>query len=158
MKKQIKTTAVAVLFFMVAGIFSAKAQLLYRDSHLFVGQLPSNYTTVASASSPGVYIGPNQGIEYWDAGLNFWRLNQGTSGNYKLFIGDNGNVGIGRKPSTYKLEVSGQVWTSAGLLITSDETKKKKYQEHERTTLCLCKQTKAIEWKYVRKTGRVRKR
>ena len=56
--------------------------------------------------------------------MNFWTPNQ-ASPNFKLFVGDNGNVGVGRKPSTYKLEVNGQVWTSAGLLITSDETKKR---------------------------------
>lgn len=128
METRVKTrvaTAVAVAIFMVMGVFSAKAQLLFRDNHLFVGPRPANYTSVASAASPGVYIGAKQGIEYWDGGLNFWTLGQGTSGNYKLFVGDNGNVGVGRKPSTYKLEVNGQVWTSAGLLITSDETKKR---------------------------------
>ncbi len=127
METKIKTraTIVAVVFFMMADIFSAKAQLLYKDNHLFVGPRPANYNSVASAASPGVYIGPKQGIEYWNGGLNFWTPNQGSSNNYKLFVGDNGNVGIGRKPSTYKLEVNGQVWTSAGLLITSDETKKR---------------------------------
>ena len=117
-------TAVAVMFFMVAGVFSAKAQLLFRDNHLFVGPRPANYTSVASAASPGLFLGPNHSIEYWDGGLNFWTPNQ-ASPNFKLFVGDNGNVGVGRKPSTYKLEVNGQVWTSAGLLITSDETKKR---------------------------------
>ena len=110
---------------MMAGTFSAKAQLLFRDNHLFIGPRPVNYTNIASAISPGVYIGPRQSIEYWDGGLNFWSKGQYGFQNYQLFVGDNGNVGIGRKPGKYKLEVNGQVWTSAGLLITSDEAKKR---------------------------------
>jgi hypothetical protein len=117
---------VATVFMMTMSLVSVQAQFLYRDSHIFAGQLPSNYTTVASASSPGIYLGPDYSIEYWDGGLNFWRpANSSNSGNYKLFIADNGNIGIGRKPTTYKLEVNGQIWTTAGLLITSDLTLKK---------------------------------
>ncbi|MDR0349185.1 MAG: tail fiber domain-containing protein [Tannerella sp.] len=115
---------------MVTGFMPVRAQFLYRDSHIFAGQLPSNYTTVASSSSPGIYIGPDYSIEYWDGGLNFWRpANSSNPGNYKLFIGDNGNMGVGRKPTTYKLEVNGQVWTTAGLLITSDATQKRNVRD-----------------------------
>ena len=34
-------------------------------------------------------------------------------------------MGIGRKPTTYALEVNGRVWTTQGLLITSDERLKR---------------------------------
>jgi hypothetical protein len=136
MKKDLKlrVAVVATVFMMVSGITSVDAQLLYKDSHIFVGQPPVNYSTVADATSPGIYIGPSYGIEYWDSGINFWRPPSSTSTgsyNYKLFVGDNGNVGIGRKPTTYKLEVAGQVWTTAGLLITSDGTQKKNVRDME---------------------------
>jgi hypothetical protein len=115
---------------MMSGFLTVKAQFLYRDSHVFLGQLPSNYTTVAAASSPGLYLGPDYSIEYWDGGVNFWRpTNSTNAGNYKLFVSDNGNIGIGRKPTTYKLEVNGQVWTTAGLLITSDATQKRNIRD-----------------------------
>jgi hypothetical protein len=103
MQKKIKTSAVmaATVFMMVSGIASLSAQFIYRDNHIFVGQPPSNYTTVATSSSPGVYIGPDFSIEYWDGGLNFWRPALSTNyGNYKFFVGDDGNIGIGRKPTT----------------------------------------------------------
>jgi hypothetical protein len=127
MEKMKRTVIIAIT---LMSITSVKAQFIYRDSHIFVGQPPSNYTTVATASSPGVYIGPDYSIEYWDGGINFWRpINSTNYGNYKLFVGDNGNVGIGQKATTYKLEVNGQVWTTAGLLITSDATQKKNIKD-----------------------------
>jgi hypothetical protein len=128
MKKALKLRVVVAttIFMMTMGFMSVNAQFLYMDSHIFVGQPPSNYATVSDATSPGIFIGPTYGIEYWDDGLNFWLPNtHWTTANYKLFVGDDGNVGVGRKPTTYKLEVEGQVWTTAGLLITSDETLKR---------------------------------
>lgn len=54
----------------------------------------------------------NWGIQYWNSGLNFWKpggLAGGGDGNYALFLRDNGNVGIGVNPSSYKLEVCGTI-------------------------------------------------
>lgn len=56
------------------------------------------------------------GIEYWTptsgtAGLNVWKpWPTASGGNYLLFIGDNGNIGINSSGSTsYKLSVNGSV-------------------------------------------------
>ena len=109
----LRTTLVVVL--AMCWMPSLKAQLFYQDSHLFIGQKPNNWNSVGSA--PGVYIGPNWGMEFSEGGLNW--------GNYKLFIDQTGKIGIGRKPTTYALEVNGRVWTTQGLLITSDERLKR---------------------------------
>lgn len=108
-----------VVLLTVVSFSSLKAQLFYQDSHLFVGQRPSGWAEVGSA--PQVFIGPEFGIEFYNNGLNFWRPNGVSNwGNYKLFLDATGKLGIGRKPTTYALEVNGQVWTTSGLLITSD--------------------------------------
>jgi len=117
-KKVIFRSALAAIL-VVVSFSSVKAQLYYQDSHLFVGQRPINWQTVGN--TPQVFIGPDFGIEFCENGLNFWRPNPVSNwGNYKLFLDASGKFGIGRKPTTYALEVNGQVWTTAGLLITSD--------------------------------------
>ena len=134
MRSTIKTRVaiVATLFVMALGITSVNAQLLYKDSHLFVGQAPTNTTVGHIGVAPNVIIGPKFGIEHNYGGLNFYILYpEANWGDYKIFISENGKVGIGRKPTTYALEVSGQVWTTAGLLITSDETKKRSIKDME---------------------------
>jgi hypothetical protein len=115
---------------MAMSFISVGVQFLYRDNYIFVGPPPSDYITVATDEVPGVYLGAIHSIEYWDGGINFWcPPSSGYYANYKLFVGDDGNVGVGRKPTTYKLEVAGQVWTTAGVLITSDATQKRNVRE-----------------------------
>lgn len=65
----LRTTLVVVL--AMCWMPSLKAQLFYQDSHLFIGQKPNNWNSVGSA--PGVYIGPNWGMEFSEGGLNIWR-------------------------------------------------------------------------------------
>jgi hypothetical protein len=122
-KFNIRVAIATAVFMMVSGIISVNAQLLYKDSHLFIGQAPQ-YTGLSYAGpAPNVIIGPKFGIEHNLGGLNFYILwNQNNWGDYKLFIPESGYVGIGREPTTYRLEVNGQAWTTAGLLITFDET------------------------------------
>ena len=118
----LRTTLVVVL--AMCWMPSLKAQLFYQDSHLFIGQKPNNWNGVGSA--PGVYIGPSWSMEFSEGGLNIWRpYGSPNWGNYKLFIDQAGKIGIGRKPTTYALEVNGRVWTTQGLLITSDERLKR---------------------------------
>jgi hypothetical protein len=125
-KFDLSVAVATTVFMMVMSIMPVRAQFLYRDNHIFAGPRPSDYTTVATDEAPGLYLGPIHSIEYWDGGINFWcPPSSGYYANYKLFVGDDGKVGVGRKPTTYKLEVAGQVWTTAGLLITSDATQKK---------------------------------
>ena len=79
----LRTTLVVVL--AMCWMPSLKAQLFYQDSHLFIGQKPNNWNSVGSA--PGVYIGPNWGMEFSEGGLNIWRPHGSSNwGNYKLFI------------------------------------------------------------------------
>lgn len=124
MKKIFTLRTALVVVLVMCWMPSLKAQLFYQDSHLFIGQKPNNWNSVGSA--PGVYIGPNWGMEFSEGGLNIWRPHGSSNwGNYKLFIDQTGKIGIGRKPTTYALEVNGQVWTTQGLLITSDERLKR---------------------------------
>jgi len=123
MKKIALRVALATLFTMVY-FSSVRGQLHYEYDHLFVGPTPVYGLNVGS--DPQILIGPEFGIEYFENGLNFWRTYGSVNwGNYKLFLDASGKFGIGRKPTTYALEVNGQVWTTAGLLITSDETYKR---------------------------------
>ena len=89
----LRVAIATTVFMMVMGLMPVRAQFLYSNNHIFVGQPPLNSAT---ATSPGVYIGPTYSIEYWDDGINFWQP-AGTAnyGNYKLFVGDDGNVGCG---------------------------------------------------------------
>ena len=73
------------------------------------------------------FTSPNNGawsIERWNGGLNFWKPWPSSNfGNYKMFIRDNGNVGINMNPWTWsilKLQVSGYV-VSNGYFTWSDE-------------------------------------
>lgn len=52
-------------------------------------------------------------FEHWDSGFNLWKpAPSPNAGNYFIFVrDDNGNVGIGKKPTgTYKLDVNGSIW------------------------------------------------
>ena len=44
----------------------------------------------------------------------------GDQWNYKLYIDTTGKVGVGRKPTTYKLEVDGDVYTTGAYRTASD--------------------------------------
>lgn len=57
------------------------------------------------------------GIEYWNGGLNIfkpWPSN--NAGNFKLFISDNGNLGVGKIPSS-KLDIDGDISIEGSLLM-----------------------------------------
>jgi len=122
MKNVVKNLIITSLLTLTANVLHA--QLFYSDSHLFTGQKPLQWAAVGDC--PGYYVGTDFGIEFYEAGLNVWKPN-GTYmfGNYKLFLDSIGRFGIGRKPTFYKLEVDGQVWTTGGLLITSDNALKR---------------------------------
>ena len=93
-----------------------KAQVIYDDTGISVGR--ETYTPI--------YFGDEWSIDEWEEGINFWRAwPYANSGNYKIFIDKTGLVGIGRKPTTYKLEVAGNVFTAGRLLISSDAQLKK---------------------------------
>ncbi len=83
------------------------------------------------------FTSPNNGawsIERWNGGLNFWKPWPSSNfGNYKMFIKDNGNVGINMNPyswSILKLQVRGYV-VSNGYFTWSDENLKENVSEIE---------------------------
>lgn len=87
----------------------------------------------------------NYNIEYWDGGLNFFKEYPDPDfGDYKLFIRDNGNVGIGKKPG-YKLDVNGDIATYGTIRITSDIRKKTSVQPL-RNTIGQVRQLNAISF------------
>jgi hypothetical protein len=125
MKNFTLRTMLVVALVIICGAFSTvSAQLLYQENHLFVGPMPQYGTNVGVATN--LIVGQKFGIEHNLGGLNFYILfPESNWGDYKLFISESGKVGIGRAPASYALEVNGQVWTTGGLLITSDGTLKK---------------------------------
>lgn len=78
------------------------------------------------------YATPNNGewaIDHWEAysgstvinGLNFWKpWPANYAGNYKLFIMDIGNVGIGTGTPSWKLTVLGSIASYGTVIISSD--------------------------------------
>lgn len=121
MKLNIIYRRIAILAIIIVTINTMlNAQLQYKDSHIFLGQKPIN----SDGNDPGIYIGPEFVIEYWNNGINVWKtFGSANWGNYKMFLDINGNVGIGKKPA-YKLDVNGRIY-STGTLITSDERLKR---------------------------------
>ena len=126
MKLNLFRTMLIIALFSMMSFSSVNAQLLYRNvtgSHLFLGQLPVNYTS--AGANPNLFIGPNFGIEYNSGGYGGLDLfiPSGSSYGYHqnvINLGSNGKVGIGMRANSYALAVNGQVWTTAGVLITSD--------------------------------------
>lgn len=89
---------------------TSKAQLTFDQDGFKLGR--DSYTPL--------YIGNEWAIDEWEKGLNIWRAwPYENSGNYKLYIDRSGNIGIGKKPTTYKLEVNGDVQASS-FKTTSD--------------------------------------
>jgi uncharacterized small protein (DUF1192 family) len=105
---------------MITCLSTIRAQLSFENPHLFIGP---RFNPVSAAGYPNVFITTNFGIEYSENGLNIWRPYPATYyGNYKMFIDETGIIGIGRKPTTYALEVNGVIWTPSGPLIASDQS------------------------------------
>jgi len=71
------------------------------------------FTTLSFKAPNSPNTNGDWGVEYnaGDGGLNFWKPwpNNHGSGNYYLFLKDNGNVGIGTKDAKYKLSVEGRI-------------------------------------------------
>ena len=65
------------------------------------------------------------GIEVCGTSLNIWKpWPSSSAGNYKLWISENGNVGIGLVPSS-KLDVAGSIAIYGDIKLSSDERLKK---------------------------------
>lgn len=96
---------------LLVCISTVSAQLKYTDEYIRIGE--EQYTPII--------IDRSWGIDYYNGGLNFWiPYPLSNWGNYKLFLQDDGNIGVGKKPS-YKLDVAGDVATSGKFLVNSDK-------------------------------------
>ncbi len=134
-----------LLTFCLTGLFfNLSAQVKLRQ--LPNGSGVTNYFQVGydvytplmlGSSGTNDGTGSTWGIEHFNGGLNFWKPFPSLNyGDYKLFIGDNGDVGIGNMPDpSMKLHVFGNIKGGAflggwlyidnhaevgSLLITSD--------------------------------------
>ena len=93
-----------------------------------LGNVQVDYTS----GDQGLTFGPNAGsgnpewgkwsIEDFGGGLNFYKAwPYSDYGNYKLFIKDNGNVGIRTSTPNYPLSVNGDIETFGTVRFSSDE-------------------------------------
>lgn len=56
-------------------------------------------------------------IENYNNGLNFWKPAGTYTGDYKLFLSENGNVGIGTGSPVSKLDVRGDIRARDGFIL-----------------------------------------
>jgi len=83
MKKILMIVATQIILSNVFGQI-----LMKTDGNLY---FPSSYDLRFGSDAAG--NNAKWAVEYWEAGLNFWKVTA-TDGNYRLFLHDNGNVGI----------------------------------------------------------------
>lgn len=104
-------TIIKIIFLLVLCNSTMQAQMKYLDD---------GYIRIGEEKYTPIIIENKWGIEYFEDGLNFWiPYPRPNWGNFKLFLKDDGNIGIGKKPS-YKLDVAGDIATSGVYRTTSD--------------------------------------
>lgn len=112
---------------LIQSIINAQSFRVRNDAAIQIGYETYKYLTFGNCN----YATPNNGewaIEYWDniGGLNFWKPSPSTnSGNFKLFLGDNGNIGIGTGVPFFKLTVYGNIGSYGTIVISSDRRLKR---------------------------------
>lgn len=106
---------ITLFFLFILISLNLKSQIRITDRGYF--NVPTNGTaskdysirlgnTIASDGS----IRGNWGLEYWNGGINFYiPWPNSNSGHYKLFLKDNGKIGIGtNSPNFGKLQINGE--------------------------------------------------
>ena len=116
-----------VLLFIVFALvfsFSSNAQLQVTDEGFVQVDFSPGDESLTFGENAGTSY-PKRGawaIEYYNGGLNFWRPWPNSNyGSYKLFIKDNGYVGINDATPSYRLDVNGDIATGGTLRLSSDE-------------------------------------
>jgi len=112
------------IIFLISILFTTtviNAQLQVRtDGSVWQGYSGYANLWLGTYSSQG-YDNGHWGIEVLNGGLNFWKpWPSPNAGNYMLYIAQNGNIGIGRVPST-KLDVAGSIAIYGTVKVSSDE-------------------------------------
>lgn len=112
---------VVILSLTFISVLSINAQLKVKaDGSVWQGY--SGYPNLWLGTYPsGGYDNGHWGIEVLNGGLNFWKpWPSPNSGNYMLYLAQNGNVGIGKVPSA-KLDVAGSIAIYGTVRLSSDE-------------------------------------
>lgn len=109
------------------SILNAQSFRVRNDGAIQIGYGTYKYLTFGNCN----YATPNNGewaIEHWDniGGLNFWKpWPSANDGNFKLFLSDNGNIGIGTGIPFFKLTVYGNIGSYGTIVISSDRRLKR---------------------------------
>jgi hypothetical protein len=125
----------AITLVSLSGVTGVKAQLTYEANHLYIGQLPQVGTSIGTQTN--LFIGTKFGIAHQHGGLNFYiAWPEAYQGDFKLFISENGHVGVGRQPVNHPFEVQGSILAagdvySNGIKLTSDERLKRNIKDME---------------------------
>lgn len=88
--------------FVGVGITDPKQEFHVNGNTMISGSGKGLLFATSASSTYG-----NFGIRYTGTGLNFYLPNNGSPTNYLMFIGNNGNIGVGTSNPTVKFEVSG---------------------------------------------------
>lgn len=92
--------------------YLSKARLTLDSDAFKIGNSPYN----------SFIIHDKIGLEEWEERFNIWiPFGNPNYGNYKLFIDKYENIGIGKKPNGYKLDVAGDLYVAGRIVQTSDE-------------------------------------
>lgn len=102
------------------SILNAQSFRVGSDASIQIGYGTYKYLSFGICNHPQYNPG-EWAIDHYDGGLNFWKPWPSTNnGNFKLFLKDNGNIGIGTNAPSYKLDVHGNIATYGTLVISSD--------------------------------------
>ena len=122
--KNMKKISMFLAMSFVVLSFGVFAQLKVNS----LGNVQVDYTSGGQLLTFGPNAGPGYpewgkwSIEDFDGGLNFYKAwPYSDYGSYKLFIKDNGYVGINTGTPSYRLDVNGDIATYGTLRISSDE-------------------------------------